>query len=68
MKLYIPGYGDTANTRQLREIKIRTDSLQQAMHYKDLYITNLRNVLQGDATVKLDTMLLNIPVPEKIEE
>ena len=68
MKLYIPGYGDTANTRQLREIKIRTDSLQQAMHYKDLYITNLRNVLQGDATVKLDTMLLNIPVPEKIQE
>lgn len=68
MKLYIPGYGDTANTRQLRELKIRTDSLQQAMHYKDQYILNLKNVLQGDATVKLDTMSLNIPVPEKIEE
>src|SRR3954452_17894722 len=68
MKLYIPGYGDTGNTRQLRELKIRTDSLQQAMHYKDQYIANLKNVLQGDATVKLDTMLLNIPVPEKIEE
>ncbi len=68
MKLYIPGYGDTAGTKQLRELKIRTDSLQQAMHYKDQYIVNLKNVLQGDATVKLDTMLLKIPIPEKIEE
>ena len=68
MKLYIPGYGDTGSTRQLRELKIRTDSLQQAMQYKDQYITNLKNVLQGDATVKLDTISLNIPVPEKMEE
>lgn len=68
MKLYIPGYGDMGNTRQLRELKIRTDSLQQAMHYKDEYINNLKNVLEGDVTAKLDTMTLNIPVPEKIEE
>lgn len=68
MKLYIPGYGDTANKRQLMDLKIRTDSLQQAMHYKDEYIHNLKNVLQGDATVKLDTMALQIPVPEKMEE
>ncbi len=68
MKLYIPGYGNTSNTKQLRELKIRTDSLQQAMRYKDQYILNLKNVLQGAATVKLDTMSLNIPVPEKIEE
>lgn len=68
MKLYIPGYGDTGSTRQLRELKIRTDSLQQAMQYKDQYINSLKNVLEGDATIKLDTMLLNIPVVEKIEE
>lgn len=68
MKLYIPGYGDMANTKELRDLKIRTDSLQQAMQYKDQYLNNLKNVLEGDVTVKLDTMLLNIPVPEKIEE
>lgn len=65
LKLYIPGYGDANNTRQLRELKIRTDSLQQVMQYKDQYLESLKSVLGGDATVKLDTTLLNIPVPEK---
>jgi hypothetical protein len=68
MKLYIPGFGDTSNTRQFRELKIRTDSIEQAMHYKDQYISDLKNVLEGDVTVKLDTMSLKIPVPEKIKE
>ena len=29
LKLYIPGYGDVNNTKELRELKIRTDSLEQ---------------------------------------
>lgn len=65
LKMYIPGYGDASNTRQLRELKMKTDSLQQAMQYKDQYLESVKSVLEGDATVKLDTMLLNIPVPEK---
>jgi hypothetical protein len=68
MKMYIPGYADTGNTRALRELKMRTDSLERAMRYKDQYLNNLRGVLQGDATVKLDTTLLKIPVPEKIND
>src|SRR5215212_5251663 len=52
MKLYIPGYGDVSNTRQLRELKIRTDSLEQAMRYKDQYLEKMKSVLQGDVTVK----------------
>jgi hypothetical protein len=65
LKMYIPGYGDASNTRQLRELKIRTDSLQQAMQYKDQYLESVKSVLGGDVSVKLDTTLLNIPVPEK---
>src|SRR5262245_45062229 len=41
LKLYIPGYGDATNTRELRELKIRTDSLQRAMSYKDQYLENV---------------------------
>lgn len=68
MKMYIPGYGDISNTKDLRELKIRTDSLEQEMRLKDQYLANIRNVLEGNVTVKLDTTLLNIPVPEKIND
>ena len=68
LKLYIPGYGDLNNTKELRELKIRTDSLEQAVKYKDEYLQGLRGVLQGNASVKLDTTALNLPTPEKIND
>ena len=68
LKMYIPGYGDVTNTRELRELKIRTDSLEQAMRYKDQYMQSIKGVLEGDQTVKLDTTSLNIPVPEKTND
>ena len=68
LKLYIPGYGDVNNTRELRELKIRTDSLEQAVRYKDQYLQNLKGVLGGDASVKLDTTALRLPTPEKIND
>ncbi|ULQ53487.1 hypothetical protein [Flavihumibacter fluvii] len=64
LKLYIPGYGSANATRELRQLKMRTDSLEQAMEYKDKYLSNIKSVLQGDATVKLDTTTLNIPATE----
>ena len=68
MKMYIPGYGEASNTRELRVLKMRTDSLEQVMKYKDQYMNNIKNVLEGDLSVKLDTTVLNIPVPEKIND
>ncbi len=68
LKLYIPGYGDINNTKELRELKIRTDSLEQEMRYRDQYFQSLQNVLQGNKTVKLDTTKLKIPKPEKIND
>jgi hypothetical protein len=68
LKLYIPGYGDVSNTRDLRELKIRTDSLEREVRYKDQYLDGIRNVLQGNTTVKLDTTTLKIPKPEKVSD
>src|SRR6201985_3036578 len=68
LKLYIPGYGDVNNTKELRELKIRTDSLEQEVRFKDQYLQSIRNVLQGNTTVKLDTTTLKIPKPEKIND
>jgi hypothetical protein len=68
LKLYIPGYGDLNNTKELRERKIRTDSLEQEMLYRDQYFQSLKNVLEGSSSVKVDTTTLKIPKPEKIDD
>lgn len=68
LRLYIPGYGDINATKELRELKMRTDSLEQAVKFKDQYLENIKSVLQGNVTVKLDTTVLDIPKPENIEE
>jgi hypothetical protein len=68
LKLYIPGYGEMNNTTELRELKIRTDSLEQEMRYRDQYFQSLRNVLDGSSSVKLDTTALKIPKAEKIDD
>lgn len=68
LKLYIPGYGDMNNTKDLRELKMRTDSLEQQVRYKDQYLQSIRNVLQGSSTVKMDTTMLSIPKAEKIND
>jgi hypothetical protein len=68
LKLYIPGYGDFNNTTELRELKIRTDSLEQEMRYRDQYFQSLRNVLEGSSSIQLDTTVLKVPKAEKIDD
>src|SRR3954454_11906725 len=43
LKLYIPGYGDINTSKELRELKMRTDSLEQSMQQKDQYMNSLRS-------------------------
>ncbi|WP_126971585.1 hypothetical protein [Gynurincola endophyticus] len=67
LKMYIPGYGDVSATKELRELKIKADSLEQEMSYRERYLNSLKDVLQGGSTIKLDTSLLDIPKPENID-
>lgn len=68
LRMYIPGYGDVNATRELRDLKIKTDSLEQAMRHNDRYLDNVKSVLQGNVTVALDTTMLDIPKTENIDE
>lgn len=68
LRMYIPGYGDVNTTKELRVLKLKTDSLEESMRQKDRYLESLKTVLQGNMTVKLDTTSLDIPNPEKIKE
>ena len=68
LKLYIPGYGDINTSKELRELKMRTDSLEQTMQQKDVYMNGLKSVLQGNTSAKLDTTSINVPNPETIND
>src|SRR5687767_14165564 len=68
LRLYIPGYGEVNATKELRELKMRTDSLEQSVRYKDQYLNNLKSVLQGNVNVNLDTTTLALPKTENPDD
>lgn len=69
LKYYLPGsgYGDVKQIREYRELKIKTDSVEQALKYKEKYYNDLHKVLEGKMPV-LDTNKLQLPKTENIVE
>lgn len=47
LKEYIPGYADFNTRKVLRELSLRADSLERDLRQKDLYIMNIRNIVEG---------------------
>lgn len=47
LREYIPGYMDIGLSRQLYELEQRADSLETAFYSKDLYISNLKRIMEG---------------------
>ena len=62
IKYYLPGvgYGDAKQIREFRQLKIRTDSMENALKYKQRYFDDLKKVLEGKVS-DLDTNKLNLP-------
>ncbi|MEN9685576.1 MAG: hypothetical protein RLZZ28_1362 [Bacteroidota bacterium] len=60
IKYYIPGYGTRESRSALQVLKIRTDSLEQAIKYKEQYLESVKKVLSGNTTGPLDTTLAPI--------
>jgi len=61
LKYYIPGYGTKESRTALQLLKIRTDSLEQSIHYKEQYLEGLKKVLTEGNTNQLDTIPLQLP-------
>ena len=61
LKYYIPGYGTKESRSALELLKIRTDSLEQAVHYKEQYIEGIKKVLSEGNPKQLDTIPLALP-------
>ena len=66
IKYYLPGvgYGDARQVKEFRQLKMRTDSMENALKYKQQYFDDLKKVLQGQTPV-LDTNKLDLPKPDK---
>jgi Sec-independent protein translocase protein TatA len=62
IKYYLPGvgYGDAQQIKEFRQLKIRTDSMESALKYKQQYFDDIKKVLQGKITI-LDTNKLDLP-------
>ena len=69
LKYYLPGvgYGNAKQIKEYKMLKIRTDSVEEALQYKQQYFNDLQKVLQGKVP-RLDTNQLEIPKVEKTEE
>jgi hypothetical protein len=61
IKYYIPGYGTRESRTALQVLKIRTDSLEQAIHYKEQYLDGVKKVLMGNTPSQLDTVPAALP-------
>ncbi|MGC4104576.1 hypothetical protein [Ferruginibacter sp.] len=69
LKYYLPGvgYGNAKQIKEYRFLKMRTDSLEKDIQYKQQYFNNLQKVLEGNVP-KLDTTKLNLPKVENSDE
>ena len=61
LKYYIPGYGTKESRSALELLKIRTDSLEQAVYFKEQYIEGIKKVLSEGNPQQLDTIPLALP-------
>jgi hypothetical protein len=61
LRYYIPGYGDLKQRREFIKLKMRTDSLENAIIARDQYLNNIKQVINGDFTGKVDTTMLKVP-------
>ena len=61
LKYYIPGYGTKESQTALQLLKIRTDSLEQTLYYKEQYLEGIKKVLSEGNAKQLDTIPLKLP-------
>ncbi|MCU7549450.1 hypothetical protein OCK74_10010 [Chitinophagaceae bacterium LB-8] len=68
LKYYIPGYGSAKISREYRQLKYLTDSLEKQVTYQTQYIESIKSVISGEIELKRDTTQLKVPVVEESNE
>jgi murein DD-endopeptidase MepM/ murein hydrolase activator NlpD len=72
LREYIPGYPDVKMKRQLFTLMQRSDSMEVALNARDLYIDNIRNIVNGnfksDSTEKKPTANTKVENVSKLKK
>jgi len=64
LKLYIPGFGDARQAKEYQNLKVKADSIERTLIYKQQYIDNIQKILKGEV-IKKDTTTLKLKDIEK---
>jgi hypothetical protein len=66
LKYYLPGagYGDAKQVNELKQLKIRADSIEKALQQNQQYMNNIQQILQGKMVPK-DTTVLKVKKNKK---
>ena len=69
IKYYLPGvgYGDARQVKEYKQLKIRTDSMETILKFKQQYLDDMKTVLQGNVPQR-DTNKLELPGGENSNE
>lgn len=68
LKFYIPGYGTKESRSTLQLLKIRTDSLEKELHFREQYIEGIKKVMSEGNPQQLDTIPLKLPEGQPITD
>ena len=64
LKLYIPGFGDAKQAKEYQNLKVKADSIEKTLIYKQQYIDNITKLLKGEV-LQQDTTQLKLKNIEK---
>ncbi|HRN80377.1 MAG TPA: hypothetical protein PKY29_09855 [Ferruginibacter sp.] len=66
LKYYLPGagYGDAKQVNELKQLKIRADSIENVLQQNQQYMNNIQQILQGKMIPK-DTTVLKVKKNKK---
>lgn len=78
LREYIPGYSSPKLNAQVMDLTVKSDSLQQALHYNQAYLETIRKVLLGEInpekaskdsiiTTELDKIYIGKFIPSKAD-
>ena len=69
IKYYLPGsgYGNVKQIRTLKQLKLKTDSMQLALGQQAVFNDNLKKILSGKP-IKLDTNKIELPKLDNIDD
>lgn len=60
LREYIPGYTDVTLNQRVYDLQAKADSMERVFYQKDLFIQNLRNIMEGnpvqDTIIIVDTL------------